>query len=56
MRTREKVAILLVVASLILGGILYLTFRDNEVEANYSRWAFTTNLRQLLASPVSFIS
>src|ERR1044072_7825148 len=56
MRTREKVAVLLVLASLLLGGVVYFTFRDNEVEANYSRWAFTTNLRQLLASPAQFIS
>ena len=56
MRTREKVAVLLVVASLLLGGVLYFTFRDNEVEANYSRWIFATNLRQLLASPAQFIS
>jgi len=56
MRTREKVAVLLVVASLILGGLIYFAFQDNEVEANYSRWLFTTSLHQLLSAPGKFIS
>src|SRR6266850_2465011 len=56
MRTRDKVVVLLIVASLILGGLIFFAFRDNEVEANYSRWLFTTNLRYLFSSPVKFLS
>lgn len=47
MRTRDKVVVVLIVASLILGGLIFVAFQDNEVEANYSRWLFTTNLQHL---------
>ncbi len=54
MRTREKIFVLLVLATLILGGLIFFGFRDNEVEANYYRWLLTANLKALLSSPVSF--
>jgi len=56
MRTRDKVVVVLIVASLILGGLIFVAFQDNEVEANYSRWLFTTNLQNLLSSPAKFLS
>jgi DNA repair exonuclease SbcCD ATPase subunit len=56
MRTREKVIILIVAATLILGSVIFFTFRDNEVEANYFRWLFSTNLKYGLSSPSKFLS
>ena len=56
MRTRDKVVVVLIVASLILGGLIFVAFQDNEVEANYSRWLFTTNLQHLFSSPAKFLS
>ena len=44
MRTREKVAVIAVVGSLTLGGMIFFAFRDNEVEANYFRWLLANNL------------
>ncbi len=55
MRAREKVTILLVVATIILGGLIFFAFRDNQVEANYFRWALAANLKQLLAAPSEFL-
>lgn len=52
MRTREKLLILLILASVILGTIVFLHFRDNELEANYLRWLLADTLRQGIASPV----
>src|SRR5690242_11678441 len=51
MRTREKVLILLVVATLVLGGLTFFAFRDNDVEANYSRWLLSVYLKQGLSAP-----
>src|SRR5260370_40631523 len=56
MRTRDKVVVVLIVVSLILGGLIFVAFQDNEVEANYSRWLFTTNLQHLFSSPAKFLS
>src|SRR5437764_6621633 len=56
MRTREKVLILLVVVTLILGGLIFFAFRDNEVEANYFRWLLSSNLKYGLSSPAKFVS
>src|SRR5689334_10832117 len=56
MRTREKVVVLLVFATLILGGLIFFAFQDNEVEANYFRWLLTANLKQALSSPANFLT
>src|SRR6266540_1396601 len=55
MRTREKVVVLLVVAALILGAVIYFAFRENEVEANHFRWLLATNLKYSLSSPGRFV-
>jgi chromosome segregation ATPase len=52
MRTREKLLILLILATVILGAFVFLHFRDNELEANYFRWLLADTLRQGVASPV----
>ena len=56
MRTREKIMVLLVAITAILGSILYINFRNNEVEANYLRWLFTNNLKHGTFSPMQFIA
>ena len=56
MRTREKVIILLVVATLGLGGLIFFAFRDNEVEANYFRWLLANKLTSGWSSPSQFIA
>jgi chromosome segregation ATPase len=56
MRTREKVIILIVAATLILGSLIFFAFRDNEVEANYFRWLLSTNLKYGLSAPSKFLS
>jgi len=56
MRTREKLIVLLVFATLILGGLIFFAFRDNEVEANYFRWVLAANLKQALSSPATFLT
>ncbi len=56
MRTREKIMVLLVAITAILGLILYINFQNNEVEANYLRWLFTNNLKHGTFSPLQFIA
>jgi chromosome segregation ATPase len=56
MRTREKVLVLLVSATLFLGSLIYFAFKDNELEANYFRWLFSNTLNYGLSSPSKFIS
>jgi chromosome segregation ATPase len=56
MRTREKVIVLLIGATLVLGALIFLAFRDNEVEANYFRWAFANKLSYGFSSPFRFLS
>ncbi|MEA2659908.1 MAG: hypothetical protein QOF64_2507 [Candidatus Binatota bacterium] len=56
MRTREKIMVLLVAITAILGSILYINFRNNEVEANYLRWLFINNLKHGTFSPLQFIA
>lgn len=56
MRTREKIMVLLVAITAILGSILYINFQNNEVEANYLRWLFTNNLKHGTFSPLQFIA
>ena len=55
MRTREKVIVLLVGATLILGGLIFFVFRDNEVEANYFRWLMVNKLTAGWSSPAKFV-
>jgi chromosome segregation ATPase len=55
MRTREKVAVLAVLTALILGALIFVAFRDNEVEANYFRWLLANNLKYGLSSPGRFL-
>jgi chromosome segregation ATPase len=55
MRTREKVVVLLLLAALILGALIFFAFRDNEVEANRFRWLLATNLKYSLSSPGRFL-
>ncbi|HEY1236429.1 MAG TPA: hypothetical protein VGH22_23830 [Candidatus Binatia bacterium] len=56
MRTREKLIVLLILATLILGGLIFFGFRNNELEANYYRWMLTANLKAVLSSPISFFA
>ena len=56
MRTREKVVVALIAVSLILGVVIYLAFRDNELEANYFRWLFANNLKYGFSSPLKYLS
>jgi chromosome segregation ATPase len=51
MRTREKVAVAVIVATLILGALIFIAFQDNEVEANYFRWLLASSL----SSPSKFL-
>ena len=55
MRTREKVVVLLLLAALILGALIFFAFRDNEVEANRFRWLLANNLKYSLSSPGRFL-
>ncbi len=56
MRTREKVVVALLAATVILGVLIYLGFRDNELEANYFRWLFANNLKYGFSSPLKYLS
>jgi len=56
MRTREKVIILLVGATLILGALIFFAFQDNELEANYFRWLLANKLSYGWSSPGKFIA
>jgi chromosome segregation ATPase len=56
MRTREKVIVLLVSATLVLGGLIFFALRDNELEASYFRWLLSVNLKQALSSPATFLT
>lgn len=56
MRTREKVIVLLIGATLVLGALIFIGFRDNQVEANYFRWLFANRLSYGFSSPVRFLS
>src|SRR5213593_1001462 len=55
MMTREKVVVLLLLAALILGALIFFAFRDNEVEANRFRWLLANNLKYSLSSPGRFV-
>jgi chromosome segregation ATPase len=56
MRTRDKVIVFLVGATLVLGSLIFFTFRDNEVEANYFRWLMGQKLTSSWSSPTKFIA
>ncbi|MGZ8444373.1 MAG: hypothetical protein ACXWXZ_13315, partial [Candidatus Binatia bacterium] len=55
MRTREKFFVAVVVVALILGSVIVYMLQSNEVEANYTRWLFSRNLREFLSSPMVFL-
>ena len=55
MKTREKVAVIVVIATLILGGVIFIALKDNEVEATYFRWLLANNVRFGLSSPGKFL-
>jgi len=55
MRTREKFFVAVVVVALILGAGIVIWLQGNEVEANYTRWLVSRNLRQFLSSPLAFM-
>src|SRR6185503_5689123 len=55
MRTREKLIVLLVFATLVLGGLIFFALRDNDLEANYFRWLLSANLKQALSSPATLM-
>ncbi|MEO6162556.1 MAG: hypothetical protein ABIP88_00315 [Candidatus Binatia bacterium] len=55
MRTREKFFITVVVVALVLGAATVFSLQGNEVEANYTRWLVSRNLRQFLSSPLAFL-
>ncbi|MGH7855229.1 MAG: hypothetical protein ACREP3_17395 [Candidatus Binatia bacterium] len=56
MRTREKVIVLLVGATLVLGSLIFFAFRDNEVEADYLRWLMANKLTSGWSSPTKFVA
>ena len=56
MKTREKVIVFLIGATLVLGALIFFIFRDNEVEANYIRWFFANKLSYGLSSPLRFLA
>ena len=55
MRTREKVAVLLILATLILGGLIAYSLQGNEVESNFVRWQYWRTVGQFLSSPITFL-
>lgn len=55
MRTREKVAVLLILSTLILGGFVAYLLQGNEVESNFIRWQYFQTVGQFLSSPVTFL-
>ena len=56
MRTREKVVLVLVGATLVLGALIFFAFRDNEVEANYFRWLLANKLSSSWSAPSKFVA
>ncbi len=56
MRTREKAVIVLVVAALILGAMIFIAFLQDELEANYFRWLFAVTLKQAFSAPINYLS
>jgi chromosome segregation ATPase len=55
MRTREKVAVFVVIATLVLGALIFIAFRENEVEANHFRWLLGNQIKYGLSSPAKFL-
>jgi chromosome segregation ATPase len=56
MRTRDKIIIFLVGATLVLGALIFFSFEDNEVEANYFRWLVANKFRYGWSSPGQFMA
>ena len=54
MRTREKLILLLVGATLVLGALIFFAFQGNETEANYMRWLFADKFSRGVSSPGGF--
>ena len=55
MRTREKVVVFVVIATLVLGALIFIAFRENEVEANHFRWLLGNQIKYGLSSPAKFL-
>jgi chromosome segregation ATPase len=55
MRTREKLILLLVGATLVLGALIFFVFQGNETEANYTRWLIADKLNRGMSSPGGFV-
>jgi DNA repair exonuclease SbcCD ATPase subunit len=55
MRTREKVAVFVVIATLVLGALIFIAFRENEVEATHFRWLLGNQIKYGLSSPGKFL-
>ena len=53
MRTRDKVVVLLILATLILGGLIAYSLQGNEVESNFVRWQYWRTVGQFLSSPIT---
>jgi len=47
---------LLLGATLVLGSLIFFTFRDNEVEANYFRWLMGNKLTSSWSSPTKIVA
>ena len=43
-------------ATLVLGSLIFFTFRDNEVEANYFRWLMGNKLTSSWSSPTKIVA
>jgi len=56
MRTREKVAFVLVGATLVLGALIFFAFRGNELEANYFRWLLASKFSSGWSAPSKFLA
>jgi len=55
MRTREKVVVFVVIATLVLGALIFIAFRENEVEANHFRWLLGNQIKYGVSSPAKFL-
>ena len=55
MRTREKVLVMLILGTLMLGGLVAYLLQGNEVETNYIRWQYYRTVGQFLSAPVTFL-
>jgi chromosome segregation ATPase len=56
MRTKEKIIFLLVGVTLVLGALVFFSFQNNELDANYFRWLIANKLDSASSSPLQFLS